>query len=66
MHGHMTSLWLCHPLRHMRPRTVRLLDDQKIAAVQPRAAENFDFMPHLRVEGVIDASPLRALFAGTM
>ena len=50
----------------MRPRAVRLPDDQEVVAAMPDTAENLDLNTHPRVERIVDANQLYTLFAGSM
>jgi hypothetical protein len=50
----------------MRPGAVGLPDDQVVVGAVPRSAEHLDLMTHPRVERVVDANQLYALFAGSM
>jgi hypothetical protein len=50
----------------MRPRTVGLPDDHEVVAAVPGPAEHLDVKSRPRVEWIVDANQLYALFAGTM
>jgi hypothetical protein len=50
----------------MRPSAVGLPDDQKVIRAVPGSAEDFYLMTHPRVERIVDANQLYALFAGSM
>jgi hypothetical protein len=50
----------------MRPRAVRLADDQEVIGAMPGSAEHLDLMTHLRMERIVDANQLYELFAGSM
>jgi hypothetical protein len=53
-------------MRQMRPRAVGLPDDQEVFGAVPGPAEHLDFKTHPRVERIVDANQLYALFAGSM
>jgi hypothetical protein len=50
----------------MCPRAVRLPDHQEVFCAVPGPAEHFDLKTHPRVEWIVDANQLDALFAGSM
>ena len=66
MRGHIACRRQRHPLRQMRPRAVGLTDDQEVVAAVSGTAEHLDLMTRPRVEWVVDANQLYALFAGAM
>lgn len=50
----------------MRSRAVGLPDDQEVISAMPGSAKHLYFKTHPRMEWIVDANQLYALFAGSM